>query len=176
MRFLRNTSGFTLVELMIVISMVMILFGISLFPYDFYMDRARVENSMDIVRQEWILTHNDIKNGLLYDDSSHAHGYIVLEKGKRSMDVYISTGSTNPKKLYRSVPFEGSVEILDFTGITLGPTNSVVYHISPPYATGSYSTGTIEYNLTGVTMILGYTGASLESRRARQVLLRPYYD
>lgn len=176
MQFSRNTSGFTLIELMIVISMMLILFGISLFPYNFYMDRARVENSMDIVRQEWILAHNDIKNGLLYENTNHAHAYILLEKGKRSLDIWISSGSTSPKKLYKSIPFEGAVEILDFSGVSLGSSNSILYHISPPYATGAYSTGTTEYSLTGITMILGYSGASLESHRARQVLLRPYYD
>ena len=116
----RNTSGFTLVEIMIVLSMFLILFSISLFPYNFYMDRARVENSMDTIRQEWILTHQSIKNGLLYDSSSHAHAYISLEKGKKVMDIYTSNGAMGPRKLYKSIPFEGSVEVLDFSGMALG--------------------------------------------------------
>lgn len=161
---------------MIVLSMFLILFSISLFPYNFYMDRARVENSMDTIRQEWILMHQSIKNGLLYDNSSHAHAYISLEKGKWEMDIYTSTGTMSPKKLYKSIPFDGSVEVIDFSGIELGSAQWVVYHIAPPMATGSFSTGSIEQSLTGIILTIGYSWATLESRRARQVLLRPYYD
>lgn len=76
MQFKFSHSGFTLVEIMIVITLVVILMGIALFPYDYYMDRSRVEKNIDMVAQEWILAHNDIKNGLLYDASSHAHLYL----------------------------------------------------------------------------------------------------
>lgn len=61
MYFLRNSSGFTLIELMIVIAMMAILIGSGIFPYAYYMDRARVEKTIDTISQEWIIAHQKIK-------------------------------------------------------------------------------------------------------------------
>lgn len=56
-----KTSGFTLVEMMIVISIIMILMGIGLFPYQYYMQRGYVERATDGLAQEWILAHKAIR-------------------------------------------------------------------------------------------------------------------
>jgi len=147
-------SGFTLVELMIVISMIMILMGISLFPYNYYMDRARVEKNIDTISQEWILAHNDVKNGILYDTESNAHLYVYLFTGSNQMDIYMSTGGASPQKLYKSVALDRGIEIQSFSGIDLGSATGVIYHIIPPYALGMYATGSTEYALTGITMTI----------------------
>jgi prepilin-type N-terminal cleavage/methylation domain-containing protein len=57
----RKSSGFTLVEIMIVISMIAILLSIGLFPYSYYMERARVEKTVDKISQEWIIAHQNIR-------------------------------------------------------------------------------------------------------------------
>jgi competence protein ComGF len=76
----QNTRAFTLLELMIVVSIIMTLMGLVLFPYNYYMQRAYVENSIDIVGQKWILAHKDIRNGKLYDVSTSAHKILVFKR------------------------------------------------------------------------------------------------
>lgn len=171
-----RNSGFTMLELMIVIAMIMMLFAISIFPYNYYMDRARVENTIDTISQEWILAHNDVRNGILYDDSHHANLYVILKKWSHTIDIMSSVWWDTPKKIYKSFSFDGNEEILGFSGVELGSTQTVSYHIAPPFATGSYSTGTTESTLTGIIMTVGYSWATLDSRRARNILLRPYYN
>ena len=55
------TSGFTLIEMIVVISIIMILLAISMFPYRFYMQRAYTERAADGLAQEWILAHKAIR-------------------------------------------------------------------------------------------------------------------
>lgn len=111
-----RTSGFTLAEIMIVLAMIGILFSISLFPYQYYMDRYRVEKNMDMISQEWILAHSDIKNGFLYAPDRHATGYFEFTRGASQIKLYLLSGSDlSTKKLYKVLPFEGDVQIQGFT-------------------------------------------------------------
>lgn len=160
---------------MIVTTMIAILMGIALFPYGYYMDRSRVEKNIDSISQEWILAHNDVKNGILYNPDSHAHLYLHFTIGAESVNIYMSTGGTSPEKFYKTLPLEQKIQIQSFSGIELGGTSEIIYHIEPPYGYGKFSTGGTEVSLTGITMTIGYPGASLASGRARQILLRPYY-
>lgn len=62
MKFLqKNSSGFTFIELIIVITIIMLLLGIGLFPYGYYMQRAYTERAADSVAQEWIMAHKAIR-------------------------------------------------------------------------------------------------------------------
>lgn len=56
---------------MIVIAMIMILMSIGMVPYGYYMDRAQVEKTIDGITQEWVLAHNSVRNGILYDRDHH---------------------------------------------------------------------------------------------------------
>lgn len=67
-------------ELMIVISMMMILMSIGMIPYGIYMDRAQVEKTIDSISQEWVLAHNSVRNGILYDGIHHGILFLKLEK------------------------------------------------------------------------------------------------
>ena len=81
MKITQSTSGFTLMEMIIVITMIGILLSMGTIPYNYYMDRSRVERTIDQIAQEWVLAHNSVKNGVLTNDKSHnAHLYIELEK------------------------------------------------------------------------------------------------
>lgn len=55
-------KGFTLIELMIVISVIVILTSIGFFPFSYYLERARVEKNIDSLSQEWLILHEDIRN------------------------------------------------------------------------------------------------------------------
>ena len=63
MIILQRHQGFTLIEMMIVISIIMTLMGLVFFPYTYYMQRAYTENTVDTIAQNWILAHKDIRNG-----------------------------------------------------------------------------------------------------------------
>lgn len=61
------SSGFTLVEIIIVMCIMAILTGVAFIPYNYYMDRARVEQTTNSIAQRWTLAHADVRNGLLFD-------------------------------------------------------------------------------------------------------------
>ncbi len=170
-------SGFTLIELMIVMAIIIILFSITLFPYDFYMERARVEKESDMISQEWILQHNAVRNGLLYSVDSHAHIFLHFATWSSTIEVYESTGMTSPQRLSKSIMLDKNILIQSFTGIEMWSSHDLWYHIVPPYGKGYFSTGSSipESIFTGVIMTFGYPDASLESGRSRKILLRPYY-
>ncbi len=58
----KRTSGFTLIELIIVMAIIMILLGIAMFPYAYYMQRSYTERAADGLSQEWILAHKAIRS------------------------------------------------------------------------------------------------------------------
>lgn len=52
-------------EMIIVITIIGILMSIVTLPYNYYMDRSRVERTIDSIAQEWMLAHNNVRNGVL---------------------------------------------------------------------------------------------------------------
>lgn len=58
----KKASGFTLIEMIIVMSIIMILLGIAMFPYAYYMQRSYAERAADGLSQEWILAHKAIRS------------------------------------------------------------------------------------------------------------------
>jgi len=73
-------AGFTLVEMMIVIAIISILFTISLLPYGYYIERANLEKSTDMIGQEWILGHKDIRNGKTWTGGQNANEVFLFKK------------------------------------------------------------------------------------------------
>ena len=187
--FKKNTSGFTLIEMIIVITIIVILFGISMFPYGYYMQRSYVDRAIDGVWQEWILSHKAIRGGLEFDERrKHASMLIVFEKGKSDIETYILSGSSIPEmntlptdiekiKKYKTLHLDNDVKILGFSGSLFGIGNKVWYIITPENGDGNgyFFTGIIDKHVfTGARMILGYDGATLGSGRAKEILLRTY--
>ncbi len=175
--FSHSSRGFTLFELMIVIAMIALLLWSSIFPYTYYMDRARVEKTIDAISQNWIIAHQDIRWGLLHQGTlSHAHIYIEMKEWDGFITLSTSTGGSSPKKEYKKYVFDKSIKILELTGSIDAATTNIIYHIYPPFATGAFSTwGMTESSMTWVILTVGYPGASRESRRARDMILRPYF-
>ena len=77
--YLSKKSGFTLIELMIVMTIIIVLLGIGFFPYSYYMERARVEAAIDRVGQEWIIAHESVRNGKM-TGGEHTYTYIEMKK------------------------------------------------------------------------------------------------
>ena len=119
---------------MIVIAMILILMSISLFPYSFYMDRARVEKNIDMIAQEWVLAHNDVRNGILYSGSTYAYLSLRFQKGSDRIDILMSTGETLSERLHRTIMLESGIEIIEIDGGSVGTGDLFIYRIAPPYA------------------------------------------
>ena len=88
-------SGFTLVEIMIVVAVIGILMGIGMFPYMEYMKREALSASVDTVAQEWILAHKVVRNGIVFSgaetsgEETHARMLIKFEKNATSVKEYL---------------------------------------------------------------------------------------
>ena len=53
------------------------------------------------------------------------------------------------KKVYKKYVFDKNITILELTGSIDAATTDLIYHISPPFATGAFSTGvTMESYMT----------------------------
>lgn len=158
--------------------MIAILLWSGIFPYMYYMDRARVEKTIDSISQEWIIAHQNIRWGLLHEwTGSHAHMYIEMKEWDGFITFSTSTGWTSTKKELKKYVFDKNIQILELTGSIDAATTNIMYHISPPFATGAFSTGGLsEVSFSGVILTIGYPGASRESRRARDMIIRPYFN
>lgn len=177
----KNRKGFTLIEMMIAISIIVILTSIAFIPFSYYLERAKVEKNADSLGQEWLILHEDIRNWLLYDSldalSPHAHLFATLKKDNDFIDIEVSTGSTATKKFYKRIDLEKPIKILAFSWSANGA-NTVVYHLTPPHATGAYLIDASPETAisTWIIIEIWYTDATLSSWRARQILLRPRYN
>ncbi len=86
-----SRAGFTLMEMLIVLTIIGILMGLSILPYGVFMERARLSNSIDTIAQSWILAHKEVRNGLEFPDDTTSHTAIVLEftPTKNSIQRYL---------------------------------------------------------------------------------------
>ncbi len=178
---------------MIVMCIIMILLGIGMFPYGYYMQRAYTERAADGLAQEWVLAHKAIRSWLEFDPiaGKHAHLLFVFEKWKTEVESYLLFGSSDTTvfkfpdlthltglniKKYKVFTMENGVEILNFSPSLAPIGNRVWYMISPPFGDGIFFTGSIIpwMNLTGAILTVGYPGASVNTGRSRQILLRTY--
>ncbi len=174
---------------MIVISIVIFLASLSFFPYAYYMKRSYVERSIDTLGQEWLIAHKDVRNGKLFSTDKHANIVLVFQKWAPWISAYLLSGSTLPAledfrvntsnaniKFHKQFSFDSDIEVLGFRGFTGSQTlGKLGYLITAPHGSGAYFTGSsIPFTLTGIFLTIGYTWASLETWRARELLLRPY--
>lgn len=180
----QNIKAFTLIELMIVVSILMALMWLVLFPYTYYMQRAYVENSIDTIWQKWILAHKDIRNGKLYDVNVSANKILVFKKWEGTVRQYLFAGGAIPTletinsspsvKEESPIQLESSIEILGFSGAWLDKASLVWYYIEAPYGNWAFFTWSTLISSTGILLSIGYSWAELSSGRARQIILKSY--
>ncbi len=170
--------------MLLVLSIVGILMALGMFPYAEYMRQASLSSAVDTVAQEWILAHKEVRNGILFDDTTsdekHAHIVIAFEKNTSTIREYLLSGGTLPisltndpnSRLHKTFDLERGIIVQAFSGIT---TDTLYYLMAPPYATGSFFDGTrMPLNTQEVILQIGYPGSQIVSGRAKEILLKPY--
>jgi prepilin-type N-terminal cleavage/methylation domain-containing protein len=173
-KFSPSSRGFTLIEMMIVISIIITLVMLVGYPYTYYMERGYVERVGDSIAQNWILAHKDIRNGKLFDTTKNANMLLIFEKDKNVIEQYLFSGSIIPDlanplsdianvKFDKKYQFDSSIILLEFSGSLASiPSGKVGYIITAPYATGAFYTGSnIPVNMTGAIITIGYPGATV---------------
>ncbi len=176
---------------MIVISIIVFLIAFAAFPYSYYMKRSYVERSRDLLGQEWIIAHKEVRNGKLFEVNKHANIVLIFERSQEWVYEYLLSGSTIPDinqftpsgisnpniKFEKFHSFDSKIKILDIRWVPSSSSpNKVWYMISAPYWTGIFFTPSVPtpFSLTGIFLTIGYQWASIDTGHARDMLLRPY--
>jgi prepilin-type N-terminal cleavage/methylation domain-containing protein len=182
---LSHHRGFTLIEMMIVIAIILVLLSLVFLPYGYYMQRSYVERSIDTVGQGWILAHKDIRNGKLFSEDRTANKLLIFRQGAAEIESYLLSGSTLPSldtletntdiKKENPIRLDSKIQIIGFSGANIDNSEFLGYYIEAPSGSGAFFTGSlIPFSSTGILLTIGYDGSDISSGRARQILLRPY--
>lgn len=141
---------------MIVIAIIGIIMGIGMFPYSEYIRQARLSSTLDMVAQEWILAHKEVRNGkefpLPAEDGTQRHASILLHFQKESSEIkkYLiaGTGANFPTEsslsdreksyLAKTLVLEGDIQVKSFSGIT--DAKHLYYFIEAPFGEGKFYT------------------------------------
>lgn len=83
-----TSHGFTLVEIMVVIAIVIILAMFVSVPYSYYADRTRVRDAGSRIEQLWTLAHTEVKNGAVFSGSTNTHLLMTFIAGTNHIDLY----------------------------------------------------------------------------------------
>lgn len=195
-----SRKGFTMIELMIVVTIIGILMGISVFPYGDYMKRARLSNNIDTIAQEWILSHKQVRNGLQFENPEKSHATIIwkFDEKNNSIEKFVFSGSLDEKrkltnfsdKNFKDTNFtkklggDNSVKMerdIYFRGNSLsGATDEIFYYaITPPYAKGTfYKDDFLEdedaEKFKNIFISIGNSVNDKNSPSVKEIHLRPY--
>ncbi len=144
----RTSSGFTLIELMIVMTIIGILFVGSYVPYDYYSRLSRIRISTEKIHQSMEDARILAQNGQLFPGTTkNADIWLLLEKGAHtlSMFAYLSGSHSftedDNAKIIKVILLEDSINIntlpVDRLLIEYSAPNATMEIYTSPTATGS---------------------------------------
>ena len=127
-----KTSGFSLVELMVVLAIVSLLAVLTYAPYSYYSDIAKVRISSEKIEQTFSEAKLSSAMGLSVPGTDfNGDAYVVLQRGSGALSLYAAKAgsgfaATADYKLLRVVPLEKDVLISEL------PSDLVTVKFSAP--------------------------------------------
>lgn len=112
-----QSSGFSLVELMVVIAIVSLLAVLTYAPYSYYSDIAKVRISAEKIEQTFSEAKLSSAMGLSVPGTEYnGDAYVVLEKGSGSIALFAAKAqngfaTASEYRLLRTVPLEKDVTV-----------------------------------------------------------------
>lgn len=89
------------------------------------MDRARVDQTVDQITQEWSFGHTRVRNGATFSGSTNANIYLQFQSGASSIEIYQTPSSLDSLPL----PLTPSDQVL-LTSRLIFPTRIQILSIS----------------------------------------------
>lgn len=131
---LENSSGFTLIEILVVVSILVVLGAISIPAFDAFLKSSDVDNGMQefqavlrLAQSKTVSSENESQYGVFIDTSVSPHKYVIF-KGVS----YVTRDTAFDQLFWLS-------KTTEFSGISLGGGNEVVFNRLTGYATQSGS-------------------------------------
>lgn len=156
---LANNSGFSLVELMVVIAIVVLMAVLAAAPYSYYSDLTKVRLSGEKIEQTFSEAKLSAAMGLAVPGTdSNGDAYVVLSKGSGSVALFAAKSGSGfaamaDYKLLRAVPLEKDVTVTEL------PSATVTVKFSAPSGTSS----AVDENGLPISFsggVVGFGGAS----------------
>lgn len=160
----RKASGFSLAELLVVITIVVLMAVLTYAPYSYYGDLARVKSSAERLEQAFNEAKLETSMGLSVPGTeANADAYLVLEEGSGSVTVFAAksqNGFANPASyvLLRQIPLESNVWLTGLPGRTV-----TVKYAAPK---GTQSVQVSASAGSAPSALAGFSGASVGIRGA----------
>lgn len=94
-------------EMLVVLTIIGLLMGLSVLPYGDFMNRARLSNAVDHISQEWILAHKEVRNGQEFNPINPSSS--ATREKKFATEVFVFTAWANfVEKFYCEAPRDNS--------------------------------------------------------------------